>query len=155
MQKKADLYICKATQSERFRFIQIFEKNFSYEVGKLYFGYLGINVDRVKMISVITDFRIHKIACFGVPIEYRDQKNISESHAFDIAEKYAAKINALAFKRPLAQSESPPVYWKFGLNEKDTIEEKAGGIVMIDRLDGHVWTAAENEEYMYDYNNIF
>ncbi len=26
---------------------------------------------------------------------------------------------------------------------------------MVDKLDGHVWTMAECEEYMYDYNNVF
>lgn len=155
MQKQADLYLCESVRSERLKFIHIFDRNFSYDAEKYYSGYLGINVGRVKLISVISDLRAHKVDCFGVPIEYRDFENISMSRAFDFAKKYASGAGASVFEISQPQSKCPPVYWRFGLNQENGIEEKAGGIVMIDRLDGHVWTDAENDEYMYDYNNIF
>ncbi len=33
--------------------------------------------------------------------------------------------------------------------------DRVGGYVMVDRLDGHIWTCEEYENYMYDYNNVF
>ncbi|MEQ4192345.1 hypothetical protein ABNM11_27365, partial [Pseudomonas syringae] len=47
---------------------------------------------------------------------------------------------------------SPPVFWVFSIVGGD--EGKVGGVVMIDRLDGHVWGELEYIEYMYDYNNV-
>jgi hypothetical protein len=155
MQKNADLYLCTPVRSERLRFIHIFDNKFFYEEEKSYVGYLSVNIKRVKLISVISDLKAHGIDCFGVPIEYRDLENISMSRAFDLAKHYANEIGASAYEILKVHSNYPPVYWKFGLNKKSETEEKVGGIVMIDRLDGHVWTDAENEEYMYDYNNIF
>jgi hypothetical protein len=114
---------------------------------------LGVNVNRVKLVSVISDLRAHKIECFSVPVEYRDGENISASRAFSLANEYAKTLGASAFEATSFHS-SPPVYWIFSLRYDVAVEEKIGGVVMIDRLDGHVWTDAENEEYMYDYNNV-
>lgn len=153
--QEVDLYICTAAQSERFRFIRVFDKNFYYEADKIYVGFLGINVNRIKLISVISDLRAHRIDCFGVPVEYRDRENISMSRALDFAKIHANGIGASVLEEAQPPSKCPPVYWKFSLISKNSTEEKAGGLVMVDRIDGHVWTDAENEEYMYDYNNVF
>jgi hypothetical protein len=155
MQKKCDLYLCDSVRSERLRFIQLYDKNFSYDDEKTYMGYLGVDVDRIKLVSVISDFRMHKINCFSVPIEYRDRKNISAKHALSLANDYAKNLGASAFGPVMSESRCSPVFWIFALKYDSTAEEKAGGVVMIDRLDGHVWTDTESEEYMYDYNNLF
>ncbi|MDH6590522.1 hypothetical protein M2165_000411 [Variovorax sp. TBS-050B] len=155
MQKQADLYICEPVRSERLKFIALFDGSFSYDAEKCYSGYLGLNAGRVKLISIVSDLRAHNVDCFGVPIEYRDLENIPMSQALEFAKEHAAGVGASVFEISKFQSRDPPVYWKFGLNQINGFEEKAGGIVMIDRLDGHVWTNDENEEYMYDYNNIF
>ena len=154
MQKKCDLYLCESVRSERLKFIQLYDKEFFYNAEKSYMGYLGVNVDRVKMVSVISDLRTHKIDCFSVPVEYRDRENISAKRAFSVANDYAKNLGASVFDEMRFQSRCPPVYWIFGLKYDITTEGKVGGVVMIDRLDGHVWTDAENEEYMYDYNNV-
>jgi len=154
MQKKCDLYLSMPVRSERLKFIQIFDKEFLYDAEKTYGGYLKINVDRIKLISVICDLRAHKINCFSVPIEYRDCTNISENQAFVLAKNYANGIGASVYDAIQFQSMCPPVHWIFGLKYSSATEEKVGGVVMIDRLDGHAWTNSEREEYMYDYNNV-
>lgn len=154
MQKKTDLYLCDSVRSERLKFIKIFDKEFLYDADKSYVGYLGINVDRVKLVSVVSDLRKHRIVCFSAPIDYRDRENISPNHALNLANDFAKTIGASALDGVQFQLKCPPVYWTFGLKYENPAEEKIGGVVMIDRLDGHVWSDLENEEYMYDYNNL-
>ena len=57
MQKLCDIYICEPTSSDRLRFVSLFDKSFLYEENKTYYGYLGINVARIKLISVVSDLR--------------------------------------------------------------------------------------------------
>ena len=45
-----------------------------------------------------------------------------------------------------------PLYWAYRII--NDIQERVGGMVYIDKLDGHIWTIEEYEEYFYDYNNI-
>lgn len=154
MQKKCDLYLCESVCSERLKFIKLYDKEFSCDAEKSYVGYLGVNVDRIKLVSVVSDLRKHKIDCFSVPVEYRDRENLSFKHAFSLAKNYAKNLGASAFDAMTLQSRCLPVFWIFDLKYDITSEEKVGGVVMIDRLDGHVWTDAESEVYMYDYNNV-
>jgi hypothetical protein len=153
MQKKCDLYFCDAVKSDRLKFIELFDKNFVYDGKKSYAGFLRANVDRVKLVSVVTDLRRHGIACFSVPIAYRDSETISIETAFDLATAHAKTYGA-SVATSIRHQKSAPLYWIFDLRPRNTAEEKSGGIVMIDRLDGHIWTASESEEYSYDYNNL-
>ncbi|MDN7736201.1 MULTISPECIES: hypothetical protein [Burkholderia] len=52
------------------------------------------------------------------------------------------------------EAEASPLYYLFRQSSAVGGEEKVGGAILVDRLDGHVWSYEEYEEYMYDYNNV-
>lgn len=154
MQQKCDLYLCDPTRSDRFKFITLFDKDFLFEPEKTYVGYLGINVDRVKLVSVVSDLRRNGISCFSAPVVYRDQENLSHESAAELANEFCKSLGASAVPSKRQSVCCVPVYWVFDLVYEDVSQEKAGGIVMIDRIDGHIWNHSENEVYMYDFNNV-
>ena len=49
-------------------------------------------------------------------------------------------------------NDSTPVFWLLILL---MIQKKKLGVVIFDKLDSHVWSSLEYEEYLYDYNNVF
>lgn len=151
--KKCDLYFCDAAKSDRLKFIELFDKSFIYDSEKSYIGFLHANADRVKLVSVVSDLRRNGIACFSVPIAYRDHETISMETALDLATKHAKTFGA-SVAISARHQKAPPVFWAFDLIPGNAEAEKSGGVVMIDRLDGHVWTYSEYEEYLYDYNNV-
>lgn len=154
MQRKCDIFFPKQVQSERIRFVELFDKNFVYEEGGKYSGYLHASAERIKFVSVVRDLKIDGIDCFNVPIEYRDEENISVKKALDIASQHARTIGASAGPSGGLSSGNPPVFWLFNLRFFDSSDTRVGGTVKVDRLDGHIWTRSEYEEYMYDYNNV-
>ncbi|MCL9845569.1 hypothetical protein [Ralstonia solanacearum] len=114
---------------------------------------MNINVDRIKLVSLVSELRKYGVGCFSVPVEYRDKSVLSVGDALILAREGAAA-------RGLSVSDSAreggsPLFWMFDLIGEGRSVDGAGGCVMIDRIDGRVWSAAEYEEYMYDYNNIF
>ena len=154
MQQKCDIYLSEPTQTERLRSVGMFDRDFQYEEGKLYVGYLGVNIYRVKLVSIVSDLRKRNIACFGVPTTYRDNENLSLDAAISIANEYTRSLGKSAEPSSMLKSKSPPVYWIFDLKNDEGPGGKAGGVVMVDRIDGHIWSQCEYEEYMYDFNNI-
>jgi hypothetical protein len=153
MGKICDLYLCDSIKSDRLRFIRLFAREFSFDPDVFYRGYLRINVDRVKLVSVISELRKGGIKCFSVPVEYRDRDVISVDEAFALASEYAHSLNLSITPRSGEQPCEIPLFWSFNLTGDEN--EKVGGIVMVDRMDGHIWKNDEYEEYMYDYNNVF
>ena len=115
MQKKCDLYLCEPTRNDRLKFLRLFDESFQYDESKTYVNYLGINVDRIKLISVVSDLRKHGIMCFSVPIEYRRDGKLSMEAATVRANEYARSIGASAVPSIMLKSNSPPVYWIFDL----------------------------------------
>jgi hypothetical protein len=155
MQKKCDIYLCESVRTDRLKFIELFDHSFRYEEYRIYQGYLGVSVDRLKLIPVVSDLRKNHVSCFSVPIEYRDYSNFSFTDAAMKAAQYAEIRGEVIASPEVLQSKSAPVYWVFGLINLGGDCEKAGGTVAVDRIDGHIWTQSEIEEYMYDFNNIF
>jgi hypothetical protein len=154
MQKKCDLYFSDPAKSTRLKFVELFDKSFIYEAEKIYAGYLHVNVDRIKLVSVVTDLRGNGLSCSSVPTEYRDHASISMVAAQSLASEYAKTIGTTVVLSKGSASKSPPVYWIFDLLYENSRDEKAGGVVIVDRLDGHIWSGSEYEEYWYDYNNV-
>lgn len=156
MQKKCDLYFHDYVNSSRLKLIALFDGNFKHVDGQKYIGFLQINVIRIKLISVISDLRKNNLYCFSVPIEYRDCKNISFEVALELANTYAARCGATVSTSMHRSDKCPPLIWIFDLiGINNTEEQKAGGVIMVDRIDGHEWSTSEYEEYLYDYNNVF
>ena len=149
--KICDIYINGESKSPNLRFIGLFDKSFSYSADHPYHGFLGVNVGRVKLVPVVSDLRKAGVACFSVPVEYRDNAGIDAVRAKALAEKHADSLG-LAISESGPRQGYAPLFWAFNVSGSD---DRAGGIVIIDRLDGHIWTTSEYEEYMYDYNNVF
>lgn len=152
MQKKCDLYLCAEVDASQVKMLRLFDKSFSFEEGAVRSGYLFVNVDRIKLVAVVSDLRRRNIPCFSVPVEYRNS-TITFDAAFDIAKKHTAEQGAIVGR--VDQVRCPPLFWSFSLVSIGSSEKKAGGVLMVDRLDGHIWSQDEYEEYMYDYNNVF
>jgi hypothetical protein len=132
----------------------LYDKGFRCEGGRRYSGYVGANVHRVKLVVVVSNLRKRNIESFSAPVEYRDRESLDSEHAFTLAKIYAGKTGATV-PSTIPLKTSPPVVWSFESFYDDPGAERAGAIVMVDRLDGHVWSVDEYEEYMYDYNNVF
>lgn len=75
------------------------------------------------------------------------------SNAHEVARKEALRLGADVSDGQVENHEPNPLYWRFAMaNDRS---DRVGGYVMVDRLDGHIWTCEEYENYMYDYNNVF
>ncbi|WP_175734883.1 hypothetical protein [Burkholderia ambifaria] len=136
------------------KFLRLFDAGFSYDAEHSYSGFMKVNVSRVKLVSVVSELRKKGVLSFSVPVEYRDGEVVDVRRAMGIAEEYAKSIGCLiAGTSP--RSEYAPLFWVFDIASGVGDADKVGGIVMVDKLDAHVWTMAEYEEYMYDYNNVF
>ncbi|PBQ02225.1 hypothetical protein CCL07_15795 [Pseudomonas congelans] len=104
------------------------------------------------MVSIVTELKRKGIEVYSSPVRYRDVSNIEFEKAAAFAFDYArARGFDVVFDSCRAEK-SPPVFWVFSIVGGDRGE--VGGVVMIDRLDGHVWGELEYIEYMYDYNNV-
>lgn len=53
MNNLCDLYLPEPIISSEFKHLRIFDKNFVYEEGVQYSGYIGISIKRIHMLSVI------------------------------------------------------------------------------------------------------
>ncbi|MFL9872952.1 hypothetical protein [Paraburkholderia megapolitana] len=113
---------------------------------------MGVNVDRVELVSVVSELRKAGVSCFSVPIEYMDNPGIDVAEAKVLAKKHAKSMRC-AISESGHREGHAPLFWIFDTPAND--DDRAGGVVIVDRLDGHIWRAGEYEEYMYDYNNIF
>src|SRR3989344_3940683 len=153
MSALCDIYICEAVNVPALRFVQIFDCEFQYDVQKEYFGYLGVNIGRIKAVSIIVDLKKHGVKAFSVPVRYRDGSNLSIEEALQLASRYAADNGcSVVFDSSRANTTSP-AFWLFVISEDPKV--RSGGVVLVDRLDGHIWQAEEYDEYMYDFNNVF
>ncbi|VWD33747.1 hypothetical protein BCO18442_04844 [Burkholderia contaminans] len=154
MNKICDLYLPVESMSVDIMFLRLFDSGFSYDAERSYSGFMNVNVSRVKLVSVVSDLRKKGVLSFSVPVEYRDGKVVDVREAMEIAEGYA-KSSGCLIAGASPRSEFAPLFWVFDIVSKEGGADKVGGVVMVDKLDGHVWTMAEYEEYMYDYNNVF
>jgi len=149
---KCDLFLLRETISPHFRFLSIFDKNFRYQDGQVYSGYMGLNVERIKLVSVVVELRKKGVDAFNVPVRYRDQPKLTKEERFKIAKQHAgSRGDGVAFGG-FRTFNATPMLWSFPLLPSD--ESKVGGVVYVDTLDGHFWDLIEYDEYMHDYNAI-
>ena len=146
MQEICDLFIVKPTKSTKFRFIKTFSNKFEYHEEKYYCDYLGLNIPRLKLVPLVIELRKEGFQGYNVPIKYRDSSVISVEEAHILAlESIKGEDECSITKNTKAGV--APLWHMFGL-----INNRAGGIVAVDKIDGHIWSLDEYEEYMYDYN---
>lgn len=152
MNKTCDLFIKNETNSPHLKYLTIFDKDFSYTPGKFYSGYLGLNVERIKLVSVIIELKKEDVSVLNVPIRYRDNTLLSVTDGFKFAKEYGLSNGLETRADNICHNGQPPLFWTFPITNNPT--GKAGGVIYVDKLDGHIWTYLEYQEYMYDYNNI-
>lgn len=162
MNQICDLYSAKPFNASELKFLRIFDKNFQYEENKMYQGFLGLNIHRVRIASMLSNMRYllkDGVYVYSIPVDYRDSRLISKESAFSLAQKYCE--NYLDGYHPVFSkfdsSNLNPIYWSFNIacHLSDVEEEKSDGAIIVDRLDGHIWDEMEMEIYQYDYNNNF
>lgn len=152
MDSVCDLFLNTPTSSRDLRYINILDKSFLYQTDAIYSGYLGVSVNRVKLIPLINLLKKQGVSVYSVPLNYKEASQISKEKAFKIAGNHASLHGLkVCFDSSMRQNDNPLI-WVFDVIS--LAEEKAGGVVMIDRLDGHVWSLDDLETYMYDYNNV-
>ena len=148
-----DLFLPDATRSKNLKFLKLLDKHFIYEKGKKYSGYVGICVNRIRLIPQIHLLREEGIRSYSVPINYKNSVQISKEEAFAIAAKDIDETQGYLVMDDAFLPNNIPLVWLFSFINQN--KEIIGGKVIVDRMDGHIWTADEYDKYMYDYNNIF
>jgi hypothetical protein len=152
MLQTCDLYIPHVLDDySPLEYLHIFEPNFIYEPEKSYQGYLNVNVRRIVLVNFIVEFRKRKMQIYNVPTQYRDHKNLSIDQAFEYALK-KIDLEKYHITNTSIMGMDSPVVWHFPLSH--LLEEKAGVGISVDKLNGHIWTMDEIEEYGYDFNNL-
>lgn len=152
MKTICDLYFERPTVAQGLKLVKVFDKAFVYVPGFEYSGYAGLNIDRIKMVSVVAELRSGGVEAFSVPVKYRDIPNLSSDQAHEFALKYAL-ASGVGIDNAVLQSPRPsPLVWMFRIVNDP--QHRVGGVVMVDKLDGRRWTSDEYVEYLYDYNNI-
>ncbi|AWH88627.1 hypothetical protein [Limnobaculum parvum] len=152
MKNICDLFIKNETNTNHFRHLTIFDKSFLYIPGKFYSGYLGLNVERITLVSVVIELKKEGVVALNVPIRYRDNTLLSVTDGFNSAKEYGLSKGLETREDNTYHDAQIPLYWTFPITNNPP--DKAGGVIYVDKLDGHIWTYLEHQEYMYDYNNI-
>ncbi len=149
MENLCDLYIPieHKINVPEIRFLELFDKSFKYDENKLYQGFVGVNIVRIQLLRVVLELKKEGVVCLNVPIRYRDNPTIDLDQAYSYAKQYADSKN---YEMGYIESEGTPLYWTFGLYSDDLV----GGRVMVDKIDGHIWSGIERMAYQYDYNHI-
>ncbi len=150
-QLTCDLYIPNILDDySPLEFLHLFESKFIYNPDQFYQGYLNVNIRRIALVNFVLEFRKRSMQIFNVPIQYRDHQNLSLDQAYE----YACKEKDLE-KYQIYQSSfmgmNHPLYFCFPLVNLQS-EENVGGSICVDKLDGHIWSLDEKEEYEYDFN---
>ncbi|WP_221927951.1 hypothetical protein, partial [Xanthomonas graminis] len=149
---KCDAFSFEAVKSDKIRFLRIYDKSFNYKKSGSYEGYFGVEIDRINLVRILIDLQSDGLRCFSVPLCYKENRLLNESECLLFAKKYASSIGVKISEERGLVSLDLPLYHTFTII--DGCQERAGGIVRIDKLDGHVWTLLEFEEYMYDFNGL-
>lgn len=149
MQKMCDLFVPRLTEHAELRFLSLFDKSFDYNQNAIYEGFINVNIKRIKLVNFIMEFNKKNIQCFNVPIEYRDRELMTKEESLFSLTKYKKDKGVdVSFKQDLCS----PLYWGYEIINDP--EQKVGGLLYVDKIDGHIWTLDEYEEYHYDYNNF-
>lgn len=144
-----DLYLKQRVCSKKLKYLSLFDKAFSSEKVDYDFGYLGVNVERIRLVVFVVELRAAGVDALSVPVVYRDSQKISREDGFRLANDYAGLQGRGVASKDVRVVDDSPLFWVFTM--VGGLEEKSGGVVRIDKVDGHVWSAIEYDEYMHDY----
>ncbi|AWH87776.1 hypothetical protein HYN51_03885 [Limnobaculum parvum] len=58
MKNICDLFLKNETNTSSLKYLTVFDKRFSYIFWVGYSGYLGINVERIKLVSAVIELKL-------------------------------------------------------------------------------------------------
>ena len=149
---KVDLFFSRPFRTSEIGWMRIYDKGFSPN-SEEYSNFAGINVPRIKLIPLLMRLRASGAVVWSVPTSYRDQPNLSLNSALMIATKCAKDHNLKILEGNNPSQDLAPLFWQFSTS--DIAREKSDGCIIVDRIDGHIWSLEELDEYLYDYNCIY
>lgn len=121
------------------------------DTDKSYHHFAGLNLKRLHALLAVTMIRQNGFNLASVPNRYRDEKKITEDVAFEIAKRVDLQTGLYLSKA--AELNSSPLFWKFKVLGGDG--NIIGGRIFVDKIDGHLWSFDDVNEYEHDYNNNF
>ncbi len=156
-----DIYLAgDVVAGKKWRLIyKAFAPTFDAPQGKVSSGFLGLDLPRLKAISVVTTLRDiermkeEAIYCLNIPTCYRDRDPLPEHEIIALAEKYARK-NRIIIGKPLSELPTRKLFLSFPIIRNDIKNRTAYEFVRIDVLSGEIWSTEDYLNYMYDFNNI-
>ncbi len=154
--KKSDIYLLDEIAGDSFylKQLKIFQSDLVFDVNSRYVGYLYMNIRRLHGVAIVTHLRNNRIRSWNIPIQYRDGNLLSFEEVSAVAQQHAAPSNFNVTSRQRIGDIHHPMFFFFYLNKDSNQSDATGRSITVDRLDGHIWTDEEMEEYNYDYNNL-
>lgn len=148
--KNCDIYLLDEIAGDSFYLnqLKIFQRDLVFDLNSTYVGYLHMNIRRLTGVAIVTHLRNNRIRSWNIPVKYRDQDLLSFEEVSALAQQYATPSGSNVTSRQRIGDIHHPMFFCYYLNDA------TGGGITVDRLDGHIWTAEEMEEYGYDYNNL-
>jgi hypothetical protein len=123
----------------------------STEPDRMYSEFIGSNLTRMRGLMALMRLREVGVDALNVPVRYRDQPHITAAEALAIAKRVESEYGMTPVMSDSAGHF--PLFWSFPLSGGDG--SVVGGHWMVDRVDGHIWSADEKEQYDHDFNNAF
>ncbi|WP_124459409.1 hypothetical protein [Variovorax sp. KBW07] len=122
---------------------------------RYYKGFLGYGIDRLLGVALVTSFRRDGIDALNVPVGYRDGNLLTPEEMVDRVKGQLTKGSELLPAKIDENLLHPmKVIFKTNAPEFLIVNGEGGGRIVVDRLDGHIWSDYEQAEYAYDYNNL-
>ncbi|GLQ91261.1 hypothetical protein [Dyella acidisoli] len=152
--QSCDIYLPRVTKGlvieDAFKIIR--DINFNVDIDKDYSGFLGLNIRRMQAMMAVMRLRDVRVPSLSVPTKYREEAVISSDEAIQVA----SSVNlpeGVSVVFSWRNDEHNPMYWIFDKIYPN--EERPGASLLIDKVDRHVWSNDEVDEYQHDFNNAF
>lgn len=155
MRVYCDLFLDCQTNDKSLKFLEILDSSFQYSSDNLYCGYLDVCVERLKLIPLIDMLKGNNISYFSVPLYYKNSIHISKLEAFDRAKKIAKQRGVEPIISSVFNRDTPLFYLFQVKPSMDGFDGFISNCIIIDKIDGHVWSDFEYDKYMYDFNVRF
>lgn len=152
MNQKCDIYMPVPSLVPELKYVHVLDRGFCYNPLKEYAGYVGVELPRLRAVAIVSKIRSRGIPALNVPLRYKTGI-ISLERGREVASEYAKSMRFGASSGNGPMDRHTPLYWCFSVTSMEE-DDRAGGRILVDRCDGHVWSTEELDDYMYDYNNV-
>ena len=143
-----------AGSSKLLQQLKIFSPSTTFDENRVYLGFLGLELKRIQAVVILMHFRNNGVRSLNIPIKYKGRL-LTEEEARESAERSLLGSGKIigSMKRP--GKVRNPMFWNFVWDQPNSGHGicEGGGNMVVDALDGHIWSADELEEFSYDYLN--